>query len=122
MNRIAQKSAGQLIDELVTNAFKIAHAKRCESAGDEYEVRHELLRDALEEKLGHDLADAIHDLAIVSYATWQAQEIVMHERDDAIVARAGRQAQRSNARRTSLIREIDRVLGEVGITITTKTY
>lgn len=123
MPDITTKSTGQLLDELVTNAFKTQFASRNLRSTDEFEARYELLRVALEQRLGADLAGLIHDLAIVSMATWQAQEVVMHETDDdAKVAAGGRQAQRLNAARTKTIREIDRLLGEAQITITTKTY
>lgn len=122
MRRIYEKSTGQLVDELVTNAFKTAFAASHGAATAEYEQRYELLREALAERLGTDAAALIHDLAVVSLATWHAQEVVMHEERDAEAAAAGRQAQRTNAQRTSLIREIDRLLGETEISITTKTY
>lgn len=119
---IAEKSTGQLVDELVTNGFKTAFASHQGRSTDEYEARYELLREALEQRLGIDAAGLIHNLAMVSLATWEAQEVVMHESADASAARAGRQSQRLNAHRTRWIREIDRLLGEAQITITTKTY
>lgn len=115
---IAIKTTGQLVDELVTNAFKTFNTKD----PIEFNERYELLRDELNVRFQSEVAGLIHDLAIVSMATWQAQEVVMHEQSDSKVADAGRQAQRLNAQRSRLIREIDRLLGEAGITITTKTY
>jgi len=122
MPDISEKSTGQLVDELVTNAFKTEFSARRGTALEEFDARYELLRGALAAKLGNDAAAVIHDLCVVSMATWQAQEVVMHESDDHAAATAGRQSQRLNARRTRLIREIDRLLGEAGISITTKTY
>ena len=122
MRDISEKSTGQLVDELVTNAFKTEFAVRGGSPADQFEVRYEMLRSALARRLGEDVAAIIHDLAVVSMATWQAQEVVMSSYDDRVAANAGRQAQRMNARRTRLIRELDRLLGEAGISITTKTY
>jgi len=122
MRRISEKSTGQLVDELVTNAFKTAYAGSQGLTADEYERRYELLREALAERLGTDVAAAVHDLAVSSLAAWQAQEVVMHEQRDVVVASAGRHAQRTNALRTKFIREIDRLLGEAEISITTKTY
>lgn len=119
---VAEKSTGQLLDELVTNAFKTHFAIERDSPTAEFERRYEYLREALTGRLGKDVADLVHDLAIVSMATWQAQEVVMHERDDKIAADAGRQAQRMNGQRTRLIRELDLLLGEADISITTKTY
>lgn len=119
---VSTKSTGQLIDELVTNAFKTHHAVSSGSAPAEFERRYNDLRGALETRLGQDVAGLLHDLAIVSMATWQAQEVVMHESDDKHAASAGRQAQRLNGKRTRIIREIDRLLGETSISITTKTY
>lgn len=122
MSDITSKSAGQLLDEIVTNAFKTTFAALDGRTTVEFDARYELLCRALEQRVGKDFAQVVHDLCIVSLATWQAQEVVMSERDDMVVAEAARQAQRMNARRTALIREIDRVLGESNITITTKTY
>lgn len=122
MSEISSKSTGQLVDELVTNAFKTAFASVSGRSAQEFDTRYELLRAALVDHCGDGFAQVVHDLCIVSFATWQAQEVVMHESDDHVVATAARHAQRLNARRTSLIREIDRILGESGITITTKTY
>jgi hypothetical protein len=122
MPDISEKSTGQLVDELVTNAFKTEFSARRGTALEEFDARYELLRGALAAKLGNDVAVLIHDLAVVAMATWQAQEVVMSEADDHVVAAAARQAQRLNARRTRLIRELDRLLGDAGISITTKTY
>ncbi len=122
MPEITSKSTGQLLDELVTNAFKTEFSSRHGGTLEEFETRYELLRSAIERRLGTDLAGLIHDLVLVSMATWHSQEVVMHERSDQAVAAAGRNAQRTNALRTRIIREIDRVLGEAGISITTKTY
>jgi len=122
MTSVATKSTGQLIDELVTNAFKTHFAVTRGAPTAEFEERYEALREALHSRLGQDVSGLIHDLALVSMATWQAQEIVMHEREDGIAANAGRQAQRMNGRRTRIIRELDKLLGEAGISITTKTY
>lgn len=119
---ISSKSTGQLVDELVTNAFKTAYAAKADAPTLEFDERYELLRAALTERLGVDLAGSIHDLCVVSLATWQAQEVVMHELDDGTAARAGRQSQRLNALRSEQIRQIDRLVGEAGISITTKTY
>lgn len=122
MRGISEKSTGQLVDELVTNAFKSGFAHVRSEPAEEFDVRYELLRRVLDERLGPEVATIVHDLAVVSLATWQAQEVVMREASDTAVAAAGRQAQRMNARRTRLIRELDRLLGEAGISITTKTY
>ncbi len=75
-----------------------------------------------ERGLTHELHDALADLCTISLATWRAQEIVMGDGHDSEVVRAAREAQRCNAARTARIRDIDRLLGESGITITTKTY
>lgn len=122
MRPISEKSTGQIVDEIVTNGFKTEFSSRRGGSLDEFETRYDLLRTALTERLGADVAGLVHDLAIVSLATWQAQEVVMHEADDTKTAAAGRQAQRLNALRTRAIREIDRLLGEAQISITTKTY
>lgn len=122
MRPISEKSTGILVDELITNAFKTAFAVTAGASTAEFDARYELLRNALEERLGADAALLIHDLSIVMMATWQAQEIVMTENDDTVVAPAARRAQRMNAQRTKIIRQIDSLLGEAAISITTKTY
>jgi hypothetical protein len=120
---VSVKTTGQLLDELVTNAFKSGYAALRSSDGGEFDARYELLRRVLDERLGPELSAVIHDLAVVSLATWQAQEVVMSSSaSDRVAAEAGRQSQRLNARRSGLIREIDRLLGEADVTITTKTY
>ena len=119
---ICEKSTGQLVDELVTNAFKTGSAACSRVATSEYDARYEDLREALIQRLGQDVSAQIHDLALVSMATWHSQELVMHEQSDQAVATAGRHSQRTNAIRARIIREIDRLLGEAGISITTKTY
>jgi len=111
-----------LVDDLVTNAFKTAFANLAGRSDAEFQMRYELLRAALAERLGVDTASVIHDLCIVSMATWQAQEVVMTSNEDRVVAEAAKQAQVMNANRTTLIRKIDKTLGESGISITTKTY
>jgi len=119
---ISEKSTGQLVDELVTNAFKTTFALDTGASDSEFETRYQSLRQALQDRLDIGVASAVHDLCIISFATWTAQEVVMTSHDDTAVAMAARQAQQMNARRTALIREIDRLLGESNITITTKTY
>lgn len=64
----------------------------------------------------------IWQLCCVSKQTWLAQEHVMGDSDDTTVASAARTAQQCNARRTDMIRQIDQILGEAEVTITTKTY
>jgi len=119
---ISIKSTGQLVDELVTNSLKQGFALLSSLDAAEFERRFADLDRVLAERLAPDVAELIRDLTLVSLATWHAQEVVMHERDDRTVAEAGRNAQRANARRSEFIRRIDRLLGDAGITITTKTY
>ncbi len=113
----------------------------------EFEVRFELLRNAVDHRFSDPVACAIdafcdslfsnpeptdvipglyakpiRALCAISLQTWRAQEVVMGDGDDATVAAAAREAQRCNACRTALIRDIDALLGESNITITTKTY
>lgn len=151
MADIATKSIGQLFDELVTNAFKSAHALDRLHSIAEFDKRGGLLCAAIrarvpdgiaervhshcltlfrwrnssglsERDLTPELHDALADLCTISLATWRAQEIVMGDGHDSEVARAAREAQRCNAARTARIRDIDRLLGESDVTITSKTY
>lgn len=122
MPTISEKSTGMLLDELVTNAFKTAFAAGGGVSTEEFDRRYLQLSAVLEQRLEAPIAAAIHDLCVVSLATWQAQEIVMTTHEDKVVAEAAKQAQVCNAKRTKLIRKIDSLLGEAQISITTKTY
>ncbi len=149
---IAIKSTGQLVDELVTNAFKTAFAISSERPTTEFDARFDLLRAEIDDRFGcpisamissvcyslfthreppcadhppqihADMGLQLRHLCAISLATWQAQEVVVHETDDTVVAAAARTAQRCNAKRTAAIRTIDRLLCEDAVTITTKTY
>lgn len=119
---ISSKSTGQLVDELVTNAFRTWHAGISGAPLDELERRYDQLREVLTERLGPELAACVHALSAISMATWQAQEVLMHDADDARALAAARHAQRTNAHRCRIIREIDRLVGDDGITLTSKTY
>jgi len=149
---VSSKTTGQLVDELVTNAFKTAFAKSAVRPTAEFDARFELLRAAVDGRFGcpvaapivylcdslfshpgqptdllipsihPDLGTALRELCVFSLVTWQAQEVVVHETDDTVVAKAARTAQIFNAKRTAAIRQIDRCAYESEITITTKTY
>lgn len=116
------KSTAQLADETATLAFRSAWARDAEADGTELSARLRSLSEALDRRLGSGAGALLFDLATVLYATWEAQEIVMADHDDATTARAARQAQRLNGHRSRLIRRIDQLLGEDGITVMTKTY
>ena len=151
MRDISEKSTGQLVDELITNAFKTAFAASAGRPTEEFEQRYRLLSEAIDTRWA--ISDVVHrfcislyrspdsefdiprvsehkqallqallDLCRRSLDTWQLQEIVINAVDPALVARAAKDAQRCNALRTAAIREIDRQVGESDITITTKTY
>lgn len=149
---ITIKTTGTLIDELVTNAFKTANAIERRLPTTQFTERYQLLRAAIDKRFNGEVAAAIHSTSVIAFssqspvgrdietvvsggiasaiielrtiskATWQAQEIVMGDHDDATIAAAGRTAQRCNARRTEAIRRIDRLFGEGDVTITAKTY
>ena len=120
---IEVKSTGQLVDETVTHAFRTEWARAAAGGEvDELLARAEFLVRALDRRLGSGAGTLIFDLATVLRATWVAQEIVMADHDDATTARAARQAQRLNGHRSRLVRRIDQLLGEDGITVMAKTY
>ena len=116
------KSTAQLVDETTTAAFRAAWAIERGTSPVVASERVAALERVLGSKLGVDAAHTIVNLAIILMATWTAQEIVMSDLGDAETARAARQAQRLNAHRTLLVRRIDYLLGEDGITVLEKTY
>lgn len=119
---IQVKSTGQLVDETGTLAFRMARARDAGADEAELAARADSLVQALDRRLGRGAGALILDLATVLRATWVAQEIVMADHDDQATTCAARQAQRLNGHRSRLIRRIDQLLGEDGITVMTKTY
>lgn len=119
---IETKSTGQLLDETVTLGLR--HGSGAGAGADEAPLlaRLHALSQALDGRLGEEVGPIVFDLATVLCATWMAQEVVMADRDDATTARSARQAQRLNAHRSRLIRRIDQLLGESGITVFVKSY
>ena len=142
MSDIARKSIGFMIDELVTTSIKAAHRSGDRAAAEEsaeLERRKAQLAAAIEERLAvapanraampaaaeaqlTSLGKLVSDLTETLINCWDAQEAVMHSLDSAQVAGAARDAQRLNAKRNNLIRELDHRLGEGDITATRKTY
>lgn len=120
LRAIEVKSTGQLVDETGTLAFRVARAR--EEDVSELLARADSLVQALDRRLGDGAGALIFDLAVVLRACWVAQEIVMADPDDRALACAARQAQRLNGHRARLIRRIDQLLGEDGITVMIKTY
>ena len=120
---IEVKSTGLLVDEAVTHAFRVARAQAAAGEkSEELSAREEDLVLALDRRLGSGAGALIFDLATVLRATWVAQEIVMADYDAETTARAARQAQRLNGHRSRLVRRLDNLLGEDGITVMAKTY
>ena len=64
----------------------------------------------------------IDELITTSLKCWFAQEVIMSSKDDAQTASAAKTAQQMNARRNSLIREIDMRFGEQHYSPTEKSY
>ncbi len=64
----------------------------------------------------------IDELITTSLKCWFAQEVVMSSKGDTETAIAARIAQRMNARRNALIREIDMRFGEQHYSPTEKSY
>lgn len=114
------KSTGQLLDETATLGLRHGHCEGPDTAA--ILARLNALSEALGRRLGGEVGPLVFDLATVLCATWMAQEVVMADRDDVTTARAARQAQRLNAHRSRLIRRIDQLLGESGITVFVKSY
>ena len=64
----------------------------------------------------------IDELITTSLKCWFAQEIVMSSKAEEEISKAAKTAQRMNARRNALIREIDIRLGEQYFSPTEKSY
>ena len=122
MTSVDMKSTAQLVDETTTAVFRTAWAIERGTSPIVASERVAALERVLGCKVGADAAHAIVNLAIILMATWTAQEIVMSDLGDTETAQAARQAQRLNAHRTLLVRRIDYLLGEDGITVLEKTY
>lgn len=135
---ITKKSIGMLIDEYLTTLMKIevnpsqeniSRAKLLESVI--RPILHQNNEDVLE-----NIAELTDQLRVVLRECWNSQEIVMNNQNlrypDQItsmtmipffrVYEAAINAQKTNAARNKLIREIDRILGNGNITALEKTY
>ena len=64
----------------------------------------------------------IDELITTSLKCWYSQETIMSSENEGEVANAAKAAQRMNARRNALIREIDSRFGEALFSPTDKTY
>lgn len=123
MNDITVKSTGFLIDELITAKFKMAVDPNPVNID-----RVSALVASIAYRLegtGNKILLYVIDLIYVSKLCWDAQqEIYELSADKEIyyieIALAGIQAQKTNAQRNKLIRQIDEVLGEA--TVLGKTY
>lgn len=127
---IELKSTASLIDELIVCELKMKHFGK-----DMLQERYEMLDAAVTKRLSrHTDIDKLHTLAILTLnlkqtnmKCWNAQEVVMkHPTLDVnvawVVAKAAIQAQKLNAIRNSLIREMDELLGENQYTQLEKSY
>ena len=132
---IATKSTGQLIDEWITTQFKLEVKPNAETIN-----RHGDLEAIIIKRVGDrmELIDHhIQKLRIVLRQCWNAQETVMKyhklkipDRLDSWVTmndwitlgQAGITAQKTNAQRNAIIRDIDTILLESSITPLDKTY
>jgi len=136
---ITVKSTGFLIDEWITACFKRDATHSYESI-----IRYELLSAALNKRLeGYyqneaqwkTLHDLINALRAQSRLCWNAQEEIMGFNEFTFspylvndlsklerFCEAAVTAQKTNARRNKIIRQIDRFLGEADIMPLEKTY
>jgi len=64
----------------------------------------------------------IDELITTDIKCWFAQEKLLAGKDDHEVAEAAKDAQALNARRNQLIRVIDEILGQGGISLLRKSY
>lgn len=122
---IELKSTGFLIDELITAELKMKHFGK-----NHLQERYEQLNTAISKRLGrHNDSDKSHTLSIlvlnlkrVNQKCWDAQETVMKSFAAVTVAKAAKEAQRLNAQRNGIIREIDDLLGESQYSQLEKSY
>ena len=133
MRDITQKSTGFLIDELITTRFRVESNPTPDNI-----QRMRLLDAAVRLRLNgreDDIFLQVTKLQLVSRECWNAQEIVMKEQDITYspymndnyfqlkrLAESAIKAQKTNALRNKLIREIDTVLGESDTSVLGKTY
>lgn len=129
MHPIERKSTGMLLDERITTGFKAEFLQ-----SDEIDQRIIDLDVAIDERIGdrwklinRTLVQLEHQLR----KCWVAQEEVriIKLTDDSRefdelwrLAFAGKEAQRTNAERNRLIRQLDELLGEGAIKPLVKTY
>lgn len=130
---IELKSTATLIDELITTELKMIHFGK-----DRLQERFEMLDTAITHRLSrHTDAAKLHTLGILTLnlketnlACWNAQETVMsHDLETSsnpdvnlIVATAAKMAQKLNAQRNNIIREMDDLLGESQYSQLEKSY
>jgi hypothetical protein len=77
MADIATKSTGQLLDELVTNAFKTVHAAAEVRDASEFLTRHTLLSAAIDRRFEKTVADSV---AVACSVLFLTPEQAWHER------------------------------------------
>lgn len=124
---IELKSTATLIDELITVELKMIHFGK-----DKLQERYEMLDAAISRRLKrHSDVDKLHTLSVltlnlkeINSACWKAQETVMKWDLNVpiVVAEAAKEAQRLNAKRNNIIREMDDLLGESQYTQLEKSY
>lgn len=68
------------------------------------------------------IATLIDELITTDIRCWFAQEKLMNTDNDADAGKAAKDAQRLNARRNALMRAIDEMLGQGGVTLMEKSY
>lgn len=130
---ITVKSTGFLIDELITTRFKVEVNPTPETI-----QRMQVLDRAIKQRL-NNREDSIYlqvvKLQVILRQCWEAQEIIMGYNDMEFkmhhhhnhrglkkLGQAALTAQRTNAQRNKLIREIDDILGESDVSPLGKTY
>lgn len=122
---IELKSTANLIDELITVELKMIHFGK-----DALQERYEMLDQAISRRLSrHTDVAKLHTLSIltlnlkeINSICWEAQETVMKSSNVIQIATAAKQAQKLNAKRNSIIREMDELLGESQYTQLEKSY
>ena len=127
---IVEKSIGFLLDEFFTASLKYKNSvgdfeKTVARLGQLKQIIFDILSKYTDPEQGKVFADLASQLFNTVSDCWDAQEIVMlyplegHEKEIAVAAK---EAQRLNAVRNNLIKQIDQLLGYEETTVLGKSY
>lgn len=124
-----------LLDEFITNVIKTFYLRRYgewskeDIENSDLPKRHKDLLNAISARLNgnhrvdaHDIIERTVELCVTLVECFRWQEVVMESEDVPAIADAAVKAQRTNSIRNLNIRAFDKLLDEMNITPTEKTY